>query len=124
MKPRIVNISICAVLVIIGASIAYIHEAEARRIESSIQRRRAENIAKVPLLEKQLENPSLSQEDKNKIEKELRASRNGMPNTPPYFPYNERVTGWPIGIALMLGGIACLFVKSSKTNNGAKMPLT
>ena len=112
MKPRIINITICAVLVIIGASIAYQHEVEARRIERSIKKRRAENLAKVPLIEKKLENPALSKEDRNKLEGELNASRNGMPHAPHYFPYNRRITGWPIGIALMLGGIACLFIKS------------
>jgi len=122
VKSRVISILACVILVAIGASTAYRYEMKARRIERSIKQRRAENLAEVPVIEAKLDDQSISDAERMQLEGILSQRQKGMPHAPGYFPYNERITGWPIGSAFMLGGIACLFVKLRKESTGADCP--
>jgi hypothetical protein len=109
---KLANIAAFITLFLIGGLIAGRQEMKARELERKIRERHYENLAKVPFIEEKLKSDSLSQDERKKLENELEISKRGLPNIPHYFPYNQRIIGWPLGIALMIGGVTCLFVKN------------
>lgn len=108
------NIVVFVALLMLGGFIAGWQEMNARELEREIEERRKQNLAKVPIIEEKLKNESLSQEERKELENELGMSNKGMPNIPNWYPYNQRILGWPLGIVLMIGGAICLFVNTSK----------
>ncbi len=108
------NIVVFIALIVLGGFVAGRQEMKAQDLEREIEERRKENLAKVPIIEEKLKNESLPEEERKELEIELDKSKKGMPNIPYWYPYNQRMLGWPLGIALMIGGAICLFVNTSK----------
>lgn len=114
MNLQTPNIVVFLALLSLGIFVVGRQEMKARDLEREIEERRKENLAKVPIIEEKLKNASLSQEERKEFENELEKSKRGLPNIPHYYPYNQRILGWPLGIVLLIGGATCLFINTSR----------
>ena len=107
---------------LLGVVIALRRELNAQ----ALQHRRDEILADLPRrareIEKQLSDPAVDVTTRERLRGQLDSCKRGQTGIPAHFPYNERVSGYVIGLGLIAIGLCCLLYRPKAT--AAKLRLS